>query len=281
MPSTLDPVAGSDKLKVLIYAPFKTGKSWGAGTWPEPNFMDFDRHIEMFKGPDFIKQHGRRKILYQQFFEKNLDSHGVPKSHNAFDDSCRYFDDQMKPGNRDAFQTWVIDSGTTMSDLAGNKAMILLGTGGKVGGKSSTWKQGQDTGLVIPKKQDYGAERSMVEQFVQMVLDTDKHVVFICHSKQIGVEDEDGKFQVTDIVPLLTGQSAQAIPLKFNEVWYLKIKKSGTVTKRVLQTYPDSKIRCGTFLGIPDDTEWTWDAVQKAIKAAGGVASTPALAISK
>lgn len=271
MPNIKDPIPGDDKLKVLIFAPYKTGKSWGAGTWPRPNFFDFDGHISMFKGPEYIKQHGLRDIQYGQFYEKSLDSKGVPKAHNAFDDACRYFDECMKPGKRDSFDTWVIDSGTTASELAANKAMILLGTG-KVGQGSNTWKQAQETGLVIPKKQDYGAERSMIEQFVQMVKDTDKHLVFICHDKHI--QTDEGI--VTDIVPLLTGKSAQSIPLKFNEVWYLKIKKEGTVTKRVLQTHADSKLRCGTFLGIPDGTEWEWEAIQKAIKAAGGVASAPA-----
>lgn len=279
MSSINDPVPGSDKLKVLIFAPFKTGKSWGAGTWPRPNFLDFDRHISMFKGPEYIKQYGKREIQYGQFFERDLDSKGVVKSHNAFDDYCRYFDQSMKPGARDTFDTWVIDSGTTASELAANKAMILLGTG-KVGQGSNTWQQAKDTGLVIPKKQDYGAERSMIEQFVQMILDTDKHVVFICHDRQLGYE-EKGTFVVTDVVPLLTGQSAQRIPLKFNEVWYLRIKKDGPVTKRVLQTHADAKLRCGTFLGIPDGTEWEWEAIQKAIKAAGGVAAAPALATTK
>lgn len=262
MPSIKDPIVGSDKLKVLVFAPYKTGKSWGAGTWPLPNFLDFDRHISMFKGPEYIALHGKRDIQYQQFFEKSVDSKGVVKSHNAFDDACRYFDECMKPGKRESFLTWVIDSGTTASEFAANKAMILLGTG-KVGQGSNTWKQAQETGLVIPKQQDYGAERSMIEQFVQMVLDTDKNVVFICHDKQIIKNDS-----VSDIVPLLTGKSAQAIPLKFNEVWYLKIKKDGPVTRRVLQTHADSLLRCGTFLGIPDGTEWTYDAVQAAIKAA-------------
>lgn len=282
MPNIKDPIPGSDKLKALIFGPYKTGKSWGAGTWPRPNFLDFDRHISMFKGPEFIKQHGLRDIKYQQFFEKDTDSKGVPKSHNAFDDACKYFDSEMKPGNRDSFDTWVIDSATTASQYASNKGVILLGTGGAVGQTSNTWKQALITGLLIPKKQDFGAERSMMEQFVQMLLDTDKHVVLICHDQQKGYNDEKtGAFTVTDVVPLLTGKSVQEIPVKFNEIWYLKIKKDGPVTKRVIQTHADTIRRCGTYLGIPDDTEWNWDAIQKAIKAASGVASAPALAITK
>jgi hypothetical protein len=187
----------------------------------------------------------------------------------------------MKPGTRDSFDTWVIDSATTASQYASNKGIILLGSKDSVGQTSNTWKQGLSTGLVIPKKQDFGAERSMMEQFVQMLLDTDKHVILICHDQQKGYNDDKGNFTVTDIVPLLTGKSVQEIPVKFNEVWYLRVKKEGPVTKRVIQTHADSLRRCGTYLGIPDDTEWNWEAIQKAIKAAGGVASAPALTTNK
>jgi hypothetical protein len=149
-----------------------------------------------------------------------------------------------------------------MSEAAATKAMILLG--GSTFGKplSQTHSQAIASGLVIPKIQDYGAERSMVEQFVDMVKDTDKHVVLICHEAQ-RINDEG---IVTEIVPMLTGKSAQAIPLKFDEVWMLKVQKKGTDYVRTLQTKADSIRRCGSRLGIADGTSWEWDAIQTELK---------------
>jgi AAA domain-containing protein len=275
MPNIREGLPGDDKLKALIIGPYKIGKSWGAGTWPRPNFMDFDHGISLFRNPEFVKKYGLRDIQYQQFSEKNLDSRGVVKTHNAFDDACRYFDECMKPGRRDSFDTWVVDSGTTMSECASNKAIILLG-GKELSSKplSFTHQAALKTGLVQPRIQDFGAERSMVEQFIDMVRDTDKHFVFICHEKQIMNEAE----VVTDVVPLLTGKSATAVPLKFEEVWFLRVKKDGPNTIRYLQTHADTVRRCGTHLGIPDGTSWEWDAIQSEV---GKIRSEQALVASQ
>jgi len=43
--------------------------------------------------------------------------------------------------------------------------------------------------LLVPKIQDYGAERSLVEQFVDMVMSTTKNVVLICHEYE---QTDDG-----------------------------------------------------------------------------------------
>lgn len=258
MPNIRDYSPGDSPLQILIMAPYKTGKSFGAGTFPRPNFMDFDRHIQLFRSAEFVSQFGVRDIQYQQFDEKKKNKLGVVEAHNAFDDACRYFDTCMK--TPDTFDTWVLDSGTTLSEYAANKAMVLLGTK-QVGITSQTHQQALNTGLVVPKIQDYGAERSMLEQFIQMVLDSKKNVVLVCHTKEI--TNDVGI--VTDVVPLLTGKSANNVPLKFDEVYFLRVKKDGPKTVRYLQTQPDSIRRCGTIIGIPDGTAWNYDAIQTEI----------------
>jgi len=163
----------------------------------------------------------------------------------------------MKVGVRDTFDTWVVDSGTSMSMFARNKAIVLLGSKA-LGIASKTHEQAINTGLIYPKQQDYGSERSMNEQFIDMIKDTGKHFVFICHEQVF--TDDNGN--VIDIGPMLTGGSRQAIPLKFSEVYHLRIKKQGTEYVRYLQTHPDTVRRCGTQLGVPDGTSWEWDAIQ-------------------
>ncbi|MGH9061322.1 MAG: AAA family ATPase, partial [Acidimicrobiales bacterium] len=159
MPNIID-WTPAEKLKVLVFAPSKTGKTFGAATFPRPNFIDCDKGIATLRNPEFTAKHGLRSVEYEQFSERNLNSRGVPTQHNAFDDACKYFDKCMKADFRDRFDTWVIDSGTTLSEMAMNKAIVLLGSKA-MKMSSATHEQAINTGLVYPKQQDYGSERSM------------------------------------------------------------------------------------------------------------------------
>lgn len=251
----------SGKLKALVFGRYKTGKTAGAATFPRPNFMDFDGGINVLKSGWWQKSHPGLKIIYEGFAEKQRDKVGVVLLPRAFDDACRYFDEWMKPGKVEQFDTWIIDSGTSLSALASNKAVYLLG--GRLGRHafSETHKHALATGLLAPVIQDFGAERSLVEQFVDMVMLADKHLLLLCHER----ESINKAGAITEIVPLLTGQSVEKIPLKFDEVYRLRVKPEGNEIRRTLQTQPDSATRVGSRLGLPNDTEWSWQAVSTAL----------------
>ncbi len=256
----------SDPVQILVYGQSKVGKTWGAYTFPRPVVMDFDRGAATARNPDFVKKYGLRRIFFENFAEMNMKK-GVPVSHNAFDDACRFFDEWMKPKGkwktydtgRDQFDTWVIDSGTTLSELAQYKAVVVLGQM-KL---SKSHEESMKHGVLVPKIQDYGSERSLVEQFVDMVKTSGKHVVLICHEK----EQTDDSGSITGIVPLLTGKSAETVPLKFDEVYNLRVKKKGTETVRTLQTMADGLRKVGTRYGVPNDAEWSWDSIQSTLTA--------------
>ena len=269
---TISEWARSSKFQCLVYGKFKIGKTAGAATFPRPNFIDFDGGIATIASAWWKKKFDidPSGFQYQQFKERSVSNLGIPLGHNAFDDACRYFDLWMKADKRDQFDTWVIDSGTTLTEAAATKAIILLG-GKDFGSKplSLTHAQAQKTGLVVPKMQDFGAERSLVEQFIDMVRDSGKHFVLIAHEKELS--DDNGT--PTAVVPMFTGQSVERIPLKFDEVYRI-IKDNtivpGTATvadRRVIQTVPSGLVRCGSRNGVPDRTEWTWNAIQTALEA--------------
>lgn len=249
------------KIQALVFGKFKTGKTWGAGTFPRPVFISFDPGgINTLFNPEFIKQYGFRKDIEFEFFEdRNKDNRGVVRTATAFDEACKYFDKMMKERSND-FDTFVIDSGTTLSEVAMNKAIVLLG-GKQLAMASKTHDQAINTGLVHPKMQDYGAERSMVEQFVDMVKTSGKNVLFLCHEKEI--TDDEGN--VRSIVPLLTGKSVESISLKFDEVWNLQVRKKGPVMERVLATTQTPVLKVGSRLGIPDGTPFEYSAIQKVL----------------
>lgn len=248
-------------VQIMVYAPPGAGKTWGALTFPRPNVIDFDFGIATGRNPAFVAKYGLVDVQFEQFKEKKLDARGVPIEANAFDDACRYFDAWMKPDKVSQFDTWVIDSGTSLSQAAMNKAIILLG-GGTVGIKSGTHGAAKQGGIVYPKQQDYGAERSMVEQFIRMVKDSGKNVVFVCHEK---VEtDADGNTIAR--MPRLTGGSVAAISAMFDEVWAIKVTGSGTQQKRSVITAPEMLYMAKSRTGIPSNQmTFDWPSVKAAI----------------
>ena len=217
---TLADKAFNEIVQATVYAGPKVGKTFGAGTFPRPNFIDFDGGIGTLASPDFIKKHGwHPDLMYEDFKERKRDKRGVPIDHNILDDACKYFDKCMAAGERDRFDTWVIDTGTFLAEASMTKAIVLLG--GKFKGISSeTHKQALLHGLILPKLQDWGSERSMTEQFVEMVMDSGKHVLFLCHER----EDSDEGGNLTRVCPLLTGKSIQVINAMFDDVWRIETK---------------------------------------------------------
>lgn len=246
-----------DPIRVLPFGPSKVGKTFGAGTWPRPVFMDFDRGIDTVFSPDFLKIHGYKEIQHREFYERTFKG-PIVNAHNAYDDACRYFDEMMK--KPDTFDTWVIDSATTLSEDAQNKAVILLGTK-EYSFMSKTHEQALKYQLLVPKIQDYGAERSLVEQFVDMVMSTNKNVVLICHE----YEQTDGDGNVIAVTPLLTGKSRQAIPLRFSEVYWLRKVREGLTWKTKCTTHADGLHLVGSRTGVKDGIQWTYADVRQGL----------------
>jgi len=260
------------QLKILAWGRSKVGKTFGAGTFPRPCILDFDRGMTTLLSPDFVRKHGVRQFIWEEFYERSFKG-AIVTAHNAYDDACKFFDLMMTTANRGRFDTWVIDSGTTLSSDAQNKAVILLGTK-DYHFMSKTQEEALRHGLLVPKIQDYGAERSLVEQFVDMVLSSEKHVVFICHEKEVRNKEGD----LISLVPNLIGQSAEAVPLRFDEVYNVQANKgelkydkatnkTEQVWDRVCITQPDGLRKVGSRHGVPDKTPWEFESVMKAIQA--------------
>lgn len=260
MPNVKDWVPGSI-VQAAVIGRSGAGKTFGAGTFPRPNFIDFDRGIATLRHPDFVAKYGVRNVEYYHPVERSLNNRGVPTAHNAFDDACKYFDEWMKPGKRDQFDSWVVDTGTTLSNAAMNKAFILLGSP-QFKRMSGTHDQALNTGLVFPKIQDYGSERSLVEQFVQMVKDSGKHFLFLCHEKE--VTNDDGT--VIGRTMLLTGKSPEVVGAMFDNVWFLTVSGAGSTLKRTLTTQYDGIRQAKSRLGVPNGTEFSWDAINSAME---------------
>lgn len=250
-------------IQILAYGKPKVGKTWGALTFPRPNVIDFDGGIDTARNPEFVAKYGLKSIEYFQPRERGLNAKGVPMSHNAFDDACRYFDEWMRPGKRDQFDTWVVDSGTSAANAAMNKAIILLGTSG-FAAASKTHKQALEYGLIAPKQQDFGSERSMIEQFVRMIKESGKHFVFICHEKE--KLDETGKM-ILEIAPLLTGKGVAAVCAMFHEIYRVKAIGSVPSIQRTILTQPSELSIAGSRYGVKSGIKFDYESISAELNA--------------
>lgn len=247
--------------KALVFGQSKIGKTFGAGSFPRPNFLDFDGGTETLGSPEFIAKYGwRPSIQVKRFTPDTRNSAGVPIAHKALDEACIYYDHCMLPEHKDTFDTWVIDTGTTLYEASQNKAIILLG-GKSVGITSNTHSQALSTGLIYPKMQDYGAERSMAEQFIYRVLGSGKNVLLLCHE----YEESNDAGQVLGYRPLLRGGSKEAVGAHFTEIYRLTAQPVGMEVHRKLTTKRIGQTQVGSRLGVPDGTEWSWEAIQAAL----------------
>lgn len=267
---TIAELRANEWSRILNYGQFKTGKTAGAATWPRCRILslDPDGHQTLIN-PEMEKLFGYSKNVVDVFIPKRTarNNRGIPTEYIAYDDTCRYFDESMtKP---DSFDTWILDSGTTLGDLARTKGVILLG-GTLLGPKPMSFTQANaiKTGMLLPRLQDFGAERSLLEQFIDMLLDTSKHVIVLAHEKEIW-EGEGEDIKRVGIGPMFTGQSAEKIPLKFSEVYNLRVQKEGDGFKRYLQTQPDGIRACGSRIGVPNGTLWNytdWTAARRKLQ---------------
>jgi len=255
--------------KALVYGRSKVGKTFGIGSFPRPNILDFDNGADTLLSPECISAYGYNpNIIVGRFRPDERDKNGVPTAHNVLDDATRYYAEWMSPQKKDLFDTWVIDTGTTLSEAAVSKGLILLGGPNAkrdIGITSNTHANARATGLVFPKLQDYGAERSMLEQFVLMVLGSGKNVILLCHEHE---EYENDGQTFVGYRPLLRGGSKEVIGAHFSEIYRVFARPEGPLVKRLIQTVPVYKRdQMGSRLGIPNNTEWSWHAISAALNA--------------
>lgn len=232
-----------DTLHALIFGAVGVGKTGIVSTFPAPRILDFDGRAERLLR--------RLKPDYDwaancALFKEHVNKFGIIQddTHFAFDDACTTVDKWAAPAERAKFETLVIDTGTTLAELANNKAIVL---NGKMK-LSDTFRQAGQFGVMVPKIQDYGSERSLMEQFISMCVREfrDKNFLFLCHEKE--VTNDAGL--LTTIQPLLTGKGAVSVPGMFGEVWNLRVEGAGANVKRYLQTERDGVRVCRSDSGV-------------------------------
>lgn len=238
-----DVTPGSEYLKMFVTGNFGTGKSSFAATCPTPGFVfDLDDGIQSYRGKDFD---------YETF---PLSAAGWV----ALEKVIREVKGDVEAGK---YQTVVIDSTTSMTDIAMERALQLdpkrSATGGPI------WNC------------HYMMVRNLMEGRLRQIVNFPCNIIVIAHLSLIRDEDTGA---ILGTEPLLTGQLSTTLPGYFGEVYcafskQVAAKKAGAKAETVfyLRTLPRGYYKARSRLSgierlLPDEIPNNYNALQAALK---------------
>jgi len=188
-------------LKVFAVGDYGTGKSVFASTFPTPGFLfDFDNGVETYAGGDWE---------YLQF----------PTSALGWVEFEKAFRQIRERALAKEFKTIVVDSTTTLTDMAMERALQLDPKRSATGGP--LWNV------------HYQHVRNLLEPKLRAFTNWPCNLVMIAH-QQIVQDQETGA--ILGVEPLLTGQLSQRVPGYFGEVYTFFTKSTKDGTKYFMRT---------------------------------------------
>ena len=236
--------------KVLLFGAPGAGKTWLAGTWPEPVFVDTDYGVRTLNSKEFKKTYPGKSIRYESFGDP-IDKYGAFTAATGFWEAMEFSNELIE---MDDVKTIVFDSISSLQSLAMHVGMELSGQHNKsqtIAKMQAARKLGsKGIPVAIPTQADYGSEMAVFEQFMDQAITIPKHVIFVAHERDQSTAG--GALLRRD--PLLTGQALRAKVAKwFDEVWYLDIGSQG---KRILLTESTSTLKAvKSRNGVPNRLE--------------------------
>lgn len=190
MPSALDVTVDSTLLKVFVVGDTGSGKSVFASTFPGPAFLfNFDKSILTYRGLD---------IDYEDYTQNAAGWVKFEKDFKALKDMVRA--DNFK------YKTIILDSTTTWTDLAMERALSLDPKRSQTGGP--LWNV------------HFGMVKHLIEGAIRQLLEFPCNIVVIGHLNK--VYNDDGI--LIGVEPMLTGQLSTKVPSYFDEVYYAQVK---------------------------------------------------------
>lgn len=224
-------------LKVLLVGGPGSGKSIFAASCPTPGYVfDVDGGILSYRGTDF------------EYGQYTMDGAG-------FQDFVKELKEVSEETKNGKYNTIVLDSATTLMDLAMQQALRLDPKRSPTGGP--IWNV------------HYSMVKNMVEGAIKAIISLPANIVVICH-KDIVKDESSGS--IIAIEPLLTGTLSKRIPGLFDEVYYASVRGAQGNNQWVLQTVPRGLIEARSRISgkehiLPDYIPNEYSAVMHYIRA--------------
>lgn len=241
--NTKDVTIDSEYMKIFLAGDYGSGKSSFAASCPTPAFLfDFDDTVQNYRGKDFDYEDYSLSALSWVKFEKDL----------------RELKKEVEAGK---YQTVVIDSTTSMTDIAMERALQLDPKRSPTGGP--LWNC------------HFMIVRNLMEGKLRQIISLPCNVIVIAHLRLVQ-DQETGA--VIKVEPLLTGQLAVSLPGYFGEVYcafskQVATKKAGGKAETVyyLRTVSRGHYKARSRLSgverlLPDEIPNNYEELQKHLK---------------
>lgn len=209
---------------MLLYGQGGTGKTFTAATAPEPQWWltpGGKGEIKTAFSPRFLKKHGRKEIFVSSVHEDRERGQMVDNP-SGFDRCCLAVDSMLEWNDKEGIgiQTLVVDNATRIEEYMMNKAImaeyILAGNQEK-----SVLSHERKYGIRRPHDSTWGAAQSLMDPFVNWLIELPFHIVFVAHTYENWEQiPNTRKRRLVSVLPLFVGQQRTSIPNKFDNVWY-------------------------------------------------------------
>lgn len=229
-----------DFKKIFVAGDYGTGKSVFASSFPKPAFVfDFDLGITTYRNSGFDYSQFPLTALGWVEFEKTLR-------------------EVRKKVEDEEYTTIIVDSTTTMTDLAMERAMQLDPKRSVTGGP--LWNV------------HYQMVKNLIEGKLRTIVNFDCNIVVIAHL-DIVLDAETGA--VIKIEPLLTGQLSTKIPGLFDEVYCAMVRMKKGDPEFILRTITKGFYHARSRISgkerlLPDEIENDYGELLKVYKKEGG-----------
>lgn len=226
----LDDMKPGETVTALAYGGSKVGKTWLAGTTGSRTlYVSTGDGIDTLKSPLFRKLNPGFNPTIIDIREK-LGISGIPVAGivEAYDLMCDAIDYAFN-NFASEFDTVVIDELSSTRRHALFKGLELS----QQMGRSRTWDKTKLYEIILPAGQDWGAEMSLIEQFLAGTISicerAGKHLLVLAHQRYLLVAPKDEKGNVIfgepkvikEIRPAVTGaQFPDTISGMFDNVWH-------------------------------------------------------------
>jgi hypothetical protein len=238
----------------LLYGEVGTGKTFTAGTAPEPQWWltpGGKNETKTIYSPSFLKKHGKKEIFITSVRE-DRESGQAMDNPNGYDRICRAIDGFLEANEQHGWgvASIIVDNATVLEEYMLNKAIQAEYHLSSDKAKSAL-KREREYGIRKPYDSTWGGAQSLMDKTVNWLRELPFHLIFVAHTYETWrpVKEGSREKELVSRHPLFVGQQRTQIPNKFDNVWLAVTSGGGRSQTWGVQTEKDAYSIARTRVG--------------------------------